>query len=981
MAGSSVIGALRVNLGLDSAQFSRGVRQAQGATDRLGRQFKQLAGLGSVVATALGGVTLATARTANEVTKLAQLSNATPQAFQRMAAGAKTVGIEQDKLSDILKDTNDRIGDFLQTGGGEMADFFEKIAPRVGVTADQFSRLSGPEALQLYVSSLEKAGVNQQEMTFYMESLADEATALLPLLANGGVEMERLGARAQSLGTVMDERTRAAMADLRLATIGIGSAFAGLRNRVAVELAPAMTALADAFTTAMMQGGTLRAATDALIGNLERLSTYAVTLTGLMGARYAKALITARGATTLLAGSLGVLRGAIMRTGFGAIVVGAGELVYQFGRLTRAAGGIGAALGLLQDVALQSFQNIDTFSQALVDALAGTAASIASHFVGAFARILGAWDDVIGHFTAKGVPRWLFTFRKEGSDAAATLKSLKADLDTESGARFKASTAGFEAAAPAIAEIRELVAGLGEVEGAAGDGTDALDHYNDALGGAGGDGSGGTAGAAKAAGRALKEMQGEIQRLEFDADPAKDYRAELAKLGKLKVAGLSDRAYAKAVAGLNNRLVESVPLVGDLSTVLGDLAGTFFTDWTGALDGAWRAFQGWISNVASAALRARIAPSIAGITAGGAGTAAAAQGASGAAGAGVLGGLGANASGFLGGWGGAAGTAAAGTGLLGGLGASLSGGLGGIFSIGSNAALAGAGTATFATTLGAAIPVIGLAVAGISLLAGKTKQLDRGIRVTVDEMGTLVEAFEKTQTSRLFGLITSTGTSYRAADADLADPVIAAVARMQGGVLEAAAALAVGEGAFADFATQVRISTDGMSDEQALQAVREGLVGIADDMAEMIPGLSAFAAEGEGAATTLERLANSLTSANDAMDLLGHRLFAVSVEGAGAAAQMAEAFGGLDAMSGAVSTYFGAFYTEEERFDTTMRRLSDRLADLGVAMPATRDQFRAVVEAVDTTTEAGRELYAELLGLSGAIAEVVGNITPRRRGS
>jgi hypothetical protein len=86
-------------------------------------------------------------------------------------------------MSDILKDVNDRIGDFMQTGGGPMADFFENIAPKVGVTAEQFARLSGPEALQLYVDSLEKAGLSQQEMTFYLEAMASDTTALIPLLA------------------------------------------------------------------------------------------------------------------------------------------------------------------------------------------------------------------------------------------------------------------------------------------------------------------------------------------------------------------------------------------------------------------------------------------------------------------------------------------------------------------------------------------------------------------------------------------------------------------------------------------------------------------------------------------------------------------------------------------------------------------------------------------------------------------------------
>jgi hypothetical protein len=124
--------------------------------------------------------------------ELAQVANATPDAFQRWAGAAQSVGIEEEKLADILKDVNDRAGDFLATGGGEMKDFFETVAPKVGVTAEQFRRLSGPDALQLYVASLEKARVSQQEMTFYLEAMANDVTRLLPLLRDGGTEMERL---------------------------------------------------------------------------------------------------------------------------------------------------------------------------------------------------------------------------------------------------------------------------------------------------------------------------------------------------------------------------------------------------------------------------------------------------------------------------------------------------------------------------------------------------------------------------------------------------------------------------------------------------------------------------------------------------------------------------------------------------------------------------------------------------------------------
>jgi hypothetical protein len=126
--------------------FGRLSREMELANTRLAA-FARRAGLalGAAAAAAtasLGLIVHSTAESAAQIRQFAQVANATPEALQRWSAGARTVGIEQEKLADILKDVNDRVGDFLQTGGGPMADFFENVAPRVGVTADQFARLA-----------------------------------------------------------------------------------------------------------------------------------------------------------------------------------------------------------------------------------------------------------------------------------------------------------------------------------------------------------------------------------------------------------------------------------------------------------------------------------------------------------------------------------------------------------------------------------------------------------------------------------------------------------------------------------------------------------------------------------------------------------------------------------------------------------------------------------------------------------------------
>jgi hypothetical protein len=176
-----------------------------------------------------------------ELTTLAQVSNTSVEEFQKVALAARSVGIEQDKMADILKDVNDRIGDFIETGGGPMADFFENIAPKVGVTADEFERLSGPQALQLFVDSLEKANLSQADLTFYMEAMASDMTNLLPLLKDGGAGMDELAGRAERLGIVLNTDQTTAIKEMNGALGLVQATFDGIINQVTSQLAPVIT--------------------------------------------------------------------------------------------------------------------------------------------------------------------------------------------------------------------------------------------------------------------------------------------------------------------------------------------------------------------------------------------------------------------------------------------------------------------------------------------------------------------------------------------------------------------------------------------------------------------------------------------------------------------------------------------------------------------------------------------------------------------
>ncbi|HBO3905318.1 TPA: phage tail tape measure protein [Pseudomonas aeruginosa] len=259
---SRSLGTLTLDLIAKVGGFVAGMDAAERRSEKWRKEVeKNAAKVGAAIGaataagiTALAALTVSTVRNANEIANLASVANASTTEFQKYAAGAKLVGIEQEKLADIFKDVNDKVGDFLNTGGGALADFFENVAPKVGVTADQFRNLSGPQALGLYVSSLEKAKVSQSDMTFYLEAIASDATALLPLLRNNAEGFKTFGDAAQAAGAILDEKTIKSANELQAATWLVEQSAAGLKNQLSTALIPILSDLADSIFDVTKEG-------------------------------------------------------------------------------------------------------------------------------------------------------------------------------------------------------------------------------------------------------------------------------------------------------------------------------------------------------------------------------------------------------------------------------------------------------------------------------------------------------------------------------------------------------------------------------------------------------------------------------------------------------------------------------------------------------------------------------------------------------
>lgn len=246
------LGRLTLDLVVQTASFteplSQAERKAKSASKGIADSFDVAAIAVSALSGAVAGLSVAqlvnysdrVIQTGNDIQKFSKLANASVREFQYYAKGAETAGISMESFADKMKDMQDRIGDFQQTGGGPLADFFTNIAPKVGVTIQQFQKLSGPEALQLFYNSLEKAGASTNDMKFYMEAIISDSSLLIPLLENGGEGFKKWGDAAEKAGAIMSDDLVKSLAQARENLQLMDLQWQGVEARLVNSVVPAI---------------------------------------------------------------------------------------------------------------------------------------------------------------------------------------------------------------------------------------------------------------------------------------------------------------------------------------------------------------------------------------------------------------------------------------------------------------------------------------------------------------------------------------------------------------------------------------------------------------------------------------------------------------------------------------------------------------------------------------------------------------------
>ncbi len=379
--------------------FRRLSREMDAANSRVAAFYRRAQIAAAAAATAFAAGAAAMIRSGLQVVdaqaKLAQSLGTTVESIQVLERAGELAGVSMSGIEQATKDLTRRLSQAAAGTGPAVA-----ALERLGLSASALLALPLDErvgrinqAIEDFVPAAERAAVAGQ-------LFGEEGSIAISRIDTTTLRQATQDVR--DFGVVVSEQDADQIERTNDAISRLGLIWRGLSNQLAVAAAPALEAVADALAAISRSTGPLGQGIRLLFDNIGRLASIAAAFAAFIAGRWVAGMVVAAASVRGLATALVFLRGALIRTGIGALIVAAGELIYQFGRLVQATGGFGAALGLLGDVAAEVWDRIGLLAgvlKARIDAAwSGIQASIADALQASLEAVVTFGNRTIGTF-------------------------------------------------------------------------------------------------------------------------------------------------------------------------------------------------------------------------------------------------------------------------------------------------------------------------------------------------------------------------------------------------------------------------------------------------------------------------------------------------------------------------------------------------------------------------------------------------------
>ena len=161
----------------------------------------------------------------------------------------------------------------------------------------------------------------------------------------------------------------------------------------------------------------------------------------------------------------------------------------------------------------------------------------------------------------------------------------------------------------------------------------------------------------------------------------------------------------------------------------------------------------------------------------------------------------------------------------------------------------------------------------------------------------------------------------------------------------------------------IKINLLGMSSSQIDKAINTTLSNLSDKAIKKLFGdiLSSYQQVGEGLTETAIRIVTDKAVIIDTLEMTNQSFTGTAKEVIAFSEELINMAGDLDALRQAAEGYYDKFFTDAEKQTGLQAELSDAMANINQALPATRDGYRNLIEGLDLTIESGKRAYITLM--------------------
>lgn len=280
MAGPSVIGALRVVLGADTAALDKGLKDSQSALAAFGKSvtvgFAAAAAAAAAAAVAIGSAMQSTIDDMDKLSKSSQKLGLPIEQLSSLQYAASLADVSFETLSKSVAKLSKNMVDAAAKPTGDAAKAFTALGVSV---KDSEGKLRSSDAVLADVAdkfSGLKDGAGKTAVSIALFGRA--GSDLIPLLNDGSAGLKNMKEEAEKFGLIIDGKTGKAAEAFNDNLTRLRAAWQGIVAQATAQVLPSMVAITDAMVETAKNSGVLSTALTGLTAVMKAMVSGGVIL-------------------------------------------------------------------------------------------------------------------------------------------------------------------------------------------------------------------------------------------------------------------------------------------------------------------------------------------------------------------------------------------------------------------------------------------------------------------------------------------------------------------------------------------------------------------------------------------------------------------------------------------------------------------------------------------------------------------------------